>query len=317
MRYEGMIYRPPGEWKSYLLQCTIGCSNNSCTFCSMWDNKRFRIRPLKDILDDIEMSKAYGNGVRRVFLCDGDAIIMKQEELLTILDRLYKTFPYLEKVTTYAGPKSTMSKTPAQLKELNEAGLKRAYLGVETGDDELLKKVKKGATAQEILDAALLLKDCGFDLWTMIILGLAGHGEPSKRHALATAELMNKMVPQHLSALTYMYEPGTPMYQDVQQGKSGMLTPARCWRKHGCCWPISHEGPIHFTSNHASNYLAFNDTIRTRRRRCWPRSTACWPARARCGRSGSRLVGLKILAFMRKSESGDCGGLRFPLESRY
>ena len=170
MRYEGMIYRPPGEWKSYLLQCTIGCSNNSCTFCSMYKDKRFRIRPLKDILDDIEMArKAYGNGVRRVFLCDGDAIIMKQEELLTILDRLYKTFPYLEKVTTYAGPKSTMSKTPAQLKELNEAGLKRAYLGVETGDDELLKKVKKGATAQEILDAALLLKDCGFDLWLSLI----------------------------------------------------------------------------------------------------------------------------------------------------
>ena len=88
MRYEGMIYRPPGEWKSYLLQCTIGCSNNTCTFCSMYKEKRFRVRPLKDILDDIEMArKAYGNGVRRVFLCDGDAIIMKQDELLTILER--------------------------------------------------------------------------------------------------------------------------------------------------------------------------------------------------------------------------------------
>ena len=259
MRYEGMIYRPPGEWKSYLLQCTIGCSNNSCTFCSMYKDKRFRIRPLKDILDDIEMArKAYGNGVRRVFLCDGDAIIMKQEELLTILDRLYKTFPYLEKVTTYAGPKSTMSKTPAQLKELNEAGLKRAYLGVETGDDELLKKVKKGATAQEILDAALLLKDCGFDLWTMIILGLAGSGEPSKRHALATAELMNKMVPQHLSALTYMCEPGTPMYQDVQQGKFKMLTPRQVLEETRLLLANIHEGPIHFTSNHASNYLSLN-----------------------------------------------------------
>ena len=262
MRYEGMIYRPPGEWKSYLLQCTIGCSNNSCTFCSMYKDKRFRVRPLKDILDDIEMArKAYGNGVRRVFLCDGDAIIMKQEELLTILDRLYKTFPYLEKVTTYAGPKSTMSKTPAQLKELNEAGLKRAYLGVETGDDELLKKVKKGATAQEILDAALLLKDCGFDLWTMIILGLAGPGEPSKRHALATAELMNKMVPQHLSALTYMCEPGTPMYQDVQQGKFKMLTPRQVLEETRLLLANIHEGPIHFTSNHASNYLVLKGTL--------------------------------------------------------
>lgn len=103
---------------------------------------------------------------------------MKQDQLLAILEKLYKTFPQLEKVTTYAGPKSTMSKTPAQLKELWDAGLKRAYLGVETGDDVLLKKVKKGATAQEILDAALLLKETGFDLWTMIILGLAGPASP-------------------------------------------------------------------------------------------------------------------------------------------
>ena len=262
MRYEGMIYRPPGEWKSYLLQCTIGCSNNSCTFCSMYKDKRFRVRPLDDILEDIDMAKkAYGNRVNRVFLCDGDAIIMKQDQLLTILEKLYKTFPFLEKVTTYAGPKSTMSKTPAQLKELNEAGLKRAYLGVETGDDELLKKVKKGATAQEILDAALLLKDCGFDLWTMIILGLAGPGEPSRQHALHTAELMNQMVPQHLSALTYMCEPGTEMYRDVQQGKFKLLNPRQVLEETRLLLENIHEGPIHFTSNHASNYLSFNDTI--------------------------------------------------------
>ena len=262
MRYEGMIYRPPGEWKSYLLQCTVGCSNNSCTFCSMYKDKQFHIRPLDDILEDIEMArKAYGNGIRRVFLCDGDAIIMKQDQLLAILEKLYKTFPQLEKVTTYAGPKSTMSKTPAQLKELWDAGLKRAYLGVETGDDVLLKKVKKGATAQEILDAALLLKETGFDLWTMIILGLAGPGEPSRQHALATAELMNKMVPQHLSALTYMCEPGTEMYRDVQQGKFKLLNPKQVLEETRLLLANIHEGPIHFTSNHASNYLSFNDTI--------------------------------------------------------
>lgn len=262
MRYEGMIYRPPGEWKSYLLQCTIGCSNNSCTFCSMYKDKQFRVRPLEDILEDIEMAKkAYGSRINRVFLCDGDAIIMKQDQLLTILEKLYKTFPHLEKVTTYAGPKSTMTKTPDQLKELRAAGLVRAYLGVETGDDELLVKVKKGATAAEILEAGLLLKDCGFDLWTMIILGLAGPGEPSRQHALATAALMNKMVPQHLSALTYMCEPGTPMYQDVQQGTFRILNPREVLEETRLLLANIHEGPIHFTSNHASNYLSFNATI--------------------------------------------------------
>ena len=262
MRYEGMIYRPPGEWKSYLLQCTIGCSNNTCTFCSMYKDKRFRVRPIEDILEDIKMArKAYGARVNRVFLCDGDAIIMKQDQLLTILDALYKNFPKLEKVTTYAGPRSTMSKTPAQLKELCDAGLKRAYLGVETGDDLLLKKVKKGATAQQILDAALLLKDSGFDLWTMIILGLGGPGEASRRHALATAELMNKMVPQHLSALTYMCEPGTEMYREVQNGTFQILNPREVLEETRLLLANIHEGPIHFTSNHASNYLTFNDTI--------------------------------------------------------
>ena len=142
MRYEGNIFRPPGEWKSYLLQCTIGCSYNKCTFCGMYKDKRFRVRPLKDIVEDIDMAKADYGDVKRVVLCDGDAIVMKQEELLAILDKLYKSFPSLEKVTTYAGPRSTMTKTPAQLRELREAGLVRTYLGVETGSNEVLAKTK-------------------------------------------------------------------------------------------------------------------------------------------------------------------------------
>ena len=124
MRYDSdLLYRPPGEWKSYLLQCTIGCSNNQCTFCGMYKEKKFRIRPTEEIVEDIDMARAYyGPGLQRVFLMDGDAIIIKTEDLLRILHKLYDTFPALEKVTLYAGPRSTLSKTPEQLRELRRQG---------------------------------------------------------------------------------------------------------------------------------------------------------------------------------------------------
>ena len=140
MRYDSdLLYRPPGEWKSYLLQCTIGCSNNQCTFCGMYKEKKFRLRPVEEILEDIDMARDYyGPGLERVFLMDGDAIIMKTEDLLRVLHKLYETFPHLEKVTLYAGPKSTLAKTPEELKALHEAGLSRAYLGVESGSDTVL-----------------------------------------------------------------------------------------------------------------------------------------------------------------------------------
>ncbi len=265
-RYEGDIFRPPGEWRSHLLQCTIGCSNNSCTFCGMYKEKCFRIRPLDQILQDIDMAEFYYRSaaptrIRRVFLCDGDAIIMKQQDLLTILETLYRKFPYLERVNTYAGPRSTMSKTPEQLRELREAGLYRAYLGVETGSDALLKKVKKGVTAEEMLRAGLRLKEAGIDLWAIIIMGLAGPGKPSEEHALATAELINRMGPQHCSAMTYMCAPGTPMGEDVLAGRFQMLTQRQVLEETRLFIGNITTGPLHFTSDHASNYLPLKGTL--------------------------------------------------------
>ena len=155
MRYEGTIYRPPGEWRSYLLQVTVGCSHNQCTFCGMYKGKKFHIRPLADIFEDIDMARAYyaklGRPVKRVFLCDGDAVVMPTGQLLAILKKLYDTFPELERVTSYAGPRSTLAKTPEELRQLREAGLYRVYLGVETGDDALLRAIRKGVGAAEML----------------------------------------------------------------------------------------------------------------------------------------------------------------------
>ena len=138
MRYEGDIYRPPGEWKSYLLQCTVGCSHNACTFCGMYKDKQFHIRPLEEVLEAIEMARQVYAEAETVFLCDGDAIALPMDYLLTVLDHVKRAFPRLRRITTYAGPRSTMRKTPEELRQLHEAGLDRAYLGVETGDGDLL-----------------------------------------------------------------------------------------------------------------------------------------------------------------------------------
>lgn len=255
MRYEGTIYRPPGEWRSYLLQVTVGCSHNACTFCSMYKDKRYRVRLLDEIFEDIEMARDYYGDLSRIFLCDGDAIAMKTEDLLAILKKLYKTFPSLERVTTYAGPSSTLDKTPEELLSLREAGLTRAYLGVETGWDDLLKKINKGATADEMLRAGIRLREAGMDLWVMIILGLAGPGEDSKRHILETASMINRMKPRHLSALTLTVDPGTKLYRDMQQGDFQMVTPDEALEEVRLLVEKLDVNPLHFTSNHASNYL--------------------------------------------------------------
>lgn len=260
MRYDSdLLYRPPGEWKSYLLQCTIGCSNNQCTFCGMYKEKKFRIRPTEEILEDIDMAlDYYGPGLQRVFLMDGDAIIIKTEELLRILHKLYSTFPKLEKVTLYAGPRSTLSKSPEELKALHQAGLSRAYLGVESGSDTVLKFIRKGVSAEQMLLAGQRLVEAGIDLWVTVILGMTGaqnEGGDWEEHILSTAKMINAMKPRHLSAMTFAPAKGTPLGEEVLAGRFQVCSPDHILEE--CRLLIEHldVDPLHFTSNHASNYL--------------------------------------------------------------
>ncbi len=257
MRYDSdLLYRPPGEWRSYLLQCTIGCSHNKCTFCGMYKEKTFRIRPVADILEDIDMAlDYYGPRVERVFLMDGDAIVMKTGELLQILHKLYQTFPKLEKVTVYAGPRSTLSKSPQELQELHQAGLSRAYLGVESGSQAVLDFIQKGCSVQQMLQAGRNLVEAGIDLWVTVILGLTGQGGDWEEHILSTAKLINEMRPRHLSAMTFAPAKGTPLGEDVLAGRFQVCTPEQVLEE--CRLLIEHleVDPLHFTSNHASNYL--------------------------------------------------------------
>ena len=255
MRYEGTIYRPPGEWRSWLLQVSVGCPHNACTFCGMYKDKRYRVRPLEEIYEDIALARAAYGDVNRVFLCDGDAAAMDTGELLAVLERLYETFPTLERVNAYAGPVSALAKSHEELRALREAGLVRLYLGVESGSDGVLRAVHKGVDAAGMLEAGRRLVSAGFDLWTMVLIGLAGPGEASRAHALDTAALINAMGPRHLSALTYLPERGTALGRAVERGEFRLLTAREALEETRLLLERLEVAPLHFTSDHASNYL--------------------------------------------------------------
>ena len=255
MRYEGTIYRPPGEWKSWLLQVSVGCPHNACTFCGMYKDKRYRVRPLEEIYEDIALARAAYGDVNRVFLCDGDAAAMDTGELLAVLERLYETFPTLERVNAYAGPVSALAKSHEELRALREAGLVRLYLGVESGSDGVLRAVHKGVDAAGMLEAGRRLVSAGFDLWTMVLIGLAGPGEASRAHALDTAAMINAMKPRHLSALTYIPERGTKLGNAVARGEFTLLNARQALEETRLLLEHLDVNPLHFTSDHASNYL--------------------------------------------------------------
>lgn len=261
MRYEGNIFRPFSEANSYLLQCTIGCSHNQCTFCGMYKDKKYRERSLAEIMEDIAIAKDHYGDLEKVFLCDGDAIALETDMLLAILRKLYGTFPSLRHVGSYVGPQSTLSKTMEELKTLRAAGLTKAYIGVETGDDELLKKVKKGVGYDQMLEAGQNLVAAGINLSAMVLLGLAGKGEASKRHALATAKICNEMKPQYLAALTVTPVPGTVLYRQLQRGEFELLDPFETLEEMKWIFENIAADNMKFVGTHASNYLPVVGTL--------------------------------------------------------
>lgn len=261
MRYVGSVYRPPGEWKSYILQATVGCSHNKCTFCEAYKGKRYRVKPLDYVLDDIAMAAVRYPETETVFIADGDAIALPMDYMLTLLGRLKESFPRLRRITCYAGPLSTMEKSAEELAALRGAGLDRVYLGVESGDSELLARVKKGVDAQGMLRAGRALREAGFDLWVTVIAGLEGAGDGYKRNALLTAELLNAMAPQHISVMTYMATMGSEMYEDVMAGRFKMQTPREALLETRLLVENLRLPGAHFTANHMSNYRPLKGTL--------------------------------------------------------
>ena len=254
--YQGrMIIRPPSEADSLLLPVTIGCSHNKCTFCGTYPGVKFRIRHLEDIKQDIDkVAQDYSWSLRRVFLEEGDALIAPQYILVGVLKYLDEKFPYLERVGTYATPQAALIKSVDELKELNRLGLKIAYMGVETGDEELLKKINKGVNYDQVVEAGRKLKQAGITLSVTVILGLGGI-EGSKNHALKTAKILSDIDPDFAGTLTILLVPGTPLHKDWEEGRFSLISPFQSLEELKLIIQNSNFTNCFFTANHASNYL--------------------------------------------------------------
>ncbi len=254
MHYEGTCIRPPSEAYSILLQVTLGCSHNKCTFCGTFKNKRFAIKDDDIILSDIVFASKYMKRQNRLFLMDGDSLIIPQKRLLWILDRIREHLPWVRRVGAYANTKGIKMKSPEELAELREKGLGILYLGVETGDDEVRKKVNKGSSANFCIEMGKKVKEAGIKLSVTVLLGIAGK-ERSLEHARATGQLLSAMDPNYVGALTVMLVPGTPLWKESQRGEFelpneyGLLAELR----EMIAYTNLSRGL--FFSNHASNYL--------------------------------------------------------------
>lgn len=253
MEYEGIVIRPPSEAESLILQVTLGCSHNRCTFCPTYKGRRFRIKDLEQIKAEIAEMAPYGP-FRKVFLADGDALIMPQAKLLGILEHLQKKLPGLRRVGIYGNAKSILRKTVAELKELKALKLGIVYLGVETGDEDLLRKIQKGAGYAQMVEAGRRVKETGITLSTTVLLGLAGL-DGGQKHAQATARILSEIDPEFASALTLMVVPGTPLHAEMQAGRFTLPSPFGLLEELGAIIAHADFSNCYFTSNHASNYL--------------------------------------------------------------
>ncbi len=261
MRYEGMIYRPPSEARSYLLQVTVGCSHNRCRFCSMFKAKKFHVRPMDDILDDIDMARKYYRYVNKIFLCDGDALCLSTTKLLTILDRIGEVFPECERVGVYGSPKDVLRKTDDELRTLKEHGIDIIYIGAESGSDEILKAIDKGATREEIITAVQRIEAAGIMASVTFISGLGGR-PLWREHAVETGTMISEMGATYVGLLTLLLEPGAPMREDVIEGRFELLSPEEVIAETLLMMKnINVEKKCVFRSNHASNYVSLRGDL--------------------------------------------------------
>ncbi len=254
MHYEGTCIRPPSEAYSILLQVTLGCSHNKCTFCGSYKDKRFTIKDDDVILSDILFASRYMKRQDRVFLMDGDALIIPQKRLVWILDKIREYLPWVKRVGAYANAKSIRMKTDDELRTLKEKGLGILYLGVETGDPDLLKEINKGTSADNLIKQGKRVRQAGIKLSVTVLLGIAGR-ERSLRHAKATGELLSAMDPDYVGALTVMLIPGTPLHRDYVEGRFQLPDERELLLE--LREMIAHTNLTRglFFSNHASNYL--------------------------------------------------------------
>jgi radical SAM superfamily enzyme YgiQ (UPF0313 family) len=255
MFYEGIIYRPPSEASSLILQVTTGCRHNQCTFCSMYKGKPFRIKTRVEITELIDEAVSLYPLSERIFLADGDALTLDTDVLVEILQELYRRFPRLKRVGIYGGPKDILEKSLEELKNLKSHGLEIIYLGVESGNSKVLAQIKKGVSPDEMITAGKRIVNSGMQLSCTIILGIAGKSR-SKEHALDTAKVLSAINPHYIGALTLMLEPQAPLLKQVTSGEFKLLSPWDSLQELETIIRYLDVSNCLFRSNHASNYLS-------------------------------------------------------------
>ena len=262
MRYEGAIYRPPSEAYSYLLQVTIGCSHNKCTFCTMFKDKQFRLRPLSEVMEDLDAARKYYSRVGRIFICDGDALCLKNSKLIPILDRIAELFPECERVGIYARSTDILRKTEEELKELVEHGLGIAYIGAESGSDRVLKMINKNATREEIKESVKRCEEAGLPTSVTFISGMGGK-EHWREHAVESGKLISEMGASYVGLLTLMVDKQAPIYEQIQSGEFELLSPEEVVAETKLLLESTgdFERPCVFRSNHASNYISLRGDL--------------------------------------------------------
>lgn len=261
MHYIQPVYRPPSESESLIIQATLGCPHNRCQFCFIYKGKRFKIRPVDEIKSDVTQAKVlYGDAVRTIFLADGNAIVMKTEDLIDVLDLCHALFPRLERVTSYGAAKIILkTKTLEDMRRLRKAGLRRIHMGLESGCDEVLAYMCKGATAQEMIDASKMVKDAGMELSQYVLLGLGGKAL-TREHAVETARVLNEMEPDFIRVRTLVIRPDAPLYERVVKGDFVPLTQLEILKETRL---IVENLEVHgeFCSDHVTNIVNVNGRL--------------------------------------------------------
>lgn len=260
MNYEGVVYRPPSEAKSLIVQVTIGCSHNQCSFCSMYRDKKFRIKETASIIKALKAYRKMYPSVKRIFLADGDAFILKMDAWLEILKAIKTIFPECQKVSAYATPKDVLAKSVEDLKLLKAQGLTMLYMGIESGSDAILSDINKGVTSKEIIEAGQRVVQGGIKLSVTLISGLGGQ-EKWQEHALASSKVISEINPDFVGLLTLMVEDDTPMYDKIQACEMKLLSPKEVLEETYVFIKNLKVSNCLFRSNHASNYVSLAGTL--------------------------------------------------------
>lgn len=261
IKYVGDVYRPPSEAYSLIVQATIGCTHNKCSFCKMFKEKRFQTRPLDDIIADFAWARKRYRSVPRIFLADANALCLKTDKLMPILTYIEETFPECERVTIYGRASDILRKTEDELRQLREHGLTMVYIGAESGSDKVLEMCSKGETRQQLIDAVKRIEKVGIKASVTFISGLAGK-DGWEDHAIQTGTMITEMNASYVSLLTLLVDPQAPMYDDIQSGRLKLLTPQEVLAEtHLMLENANPTKTCIFRSNHASNYLSLKGDL--------------------------------------------------------